>query len=74
MYDWMFNIVIIFGNVVGVYKVFLKFFVGCGGLMFLVNVLMMLLLVIGGIKRVLLCFGYNNSVMIEKGFFGKCIL
>lgn len=68
----MFNIVIILGNVVGVHKALLKLLAGRGGSMLLVNAPMMLSLVIGGIKRVLLRPGYNNSAMIEKGFFGKC--
>ncbi|XP_024374818.1 uncharacterized protein [Physcomitrium patens] len=44
-------------------------YAGRGGSMLLVNAPMMLSLVIGGIKRVLLRPGYNNSAMIEKGFF-----
>lgn len=44
---------------------------GRGGSVFLVNAPVMLSLVMGAIRRVILCPAYNKGAMIEKGFLGQ---
>lgn len=46
-------------------------FAGRGGFVFIVNAPVMLTLVMGPIKRVILCPAYNKGAMIEKGFLGQ---
>ncbi|CAK9257458.1 unnamed protein product [Sphagnum jensenii] len=43
-------------------------YAGRGGSVFVINAPMMLSLVMGGIKRVILCPAYNKGAMIDKGF------